>query len=41
MMSKDAAGNVTCCAGGKCSMTSKNGNGCCGGKMCERPQAAS
>jgi len=41
MMSKDQAGNVTGCAGGKCSMTSKNGKGCCGSKKCERPQAAS
>ena len=41
MMSKDQAGNMTCCAGAKCSMTSKNGKGCCGSKMCERPPAAS
>jgi len=39
MMSKDAAGNMTCCAGGRCSMASKdnNGKGCCGSKMCQRP----
>jgi hypothetical protein len=42
MMSKDHAGNVTCCGGDKCSMTStgKAGKSCCGGKMCERPQPA-
>ena len=41
MMSKDQAGKTTCCTGGKCSMSSKDNNGksCCGGKMCERPQA--
>jgi hypothetical protein len=30
---------MSCCADGKCSMTSKNGKSCCSGKMCERPQA--
>jgi hypothetical protein len=32
---------MTCCAGGKCPMMSngKSGKSCCGGKMCERPQA--
>jgi hypothetical protein len=41
MMSKDQSGKMTCCAGGKCSMMSKDkgGKSCCGGKMCERPQA--
>jgi hypothetical protein len=41
MMSKDQAGNMTCCARGKCSMASKNGKGCCGSKVCERAPAAS
>jgi hypothetical protein len=41
MMSKDQNGNMTCCAGGKCAMTSKDqaGQKCCGGNKCERPQA--
>ncbi len=41
MMSKNQDGKMSCCAGGKCSMMSKNksGKSCCGGKMCERPQA--
>lgn len=40
MMSKDKDGKMTCCAGGKCPMMSKDkGKSCCGGKMCERPQA--
>ncbi len=39
MMSKENAGKMSCCADGKCSMTSKNGKSCCSGKMCERPQA--
>ncbi|MGC2112018.1 MAG: hypothetical protein WA655_21040 [Candidatus Korobacteraceae bacterium] len=40
MMSKDQNGKMTCCAGGKCPMMSKEkGKSCCGGKMCERPQS--
>jgi hypothetical protein len=39
MMSKEKGDKMSCCADGKCSMTSKNGKSCCGGKMCERPQA--
>jgi hypothetical protein len=41
MMSKDQSGKMSCCSGGKCPMMSKEhqGKGCCGGKMCERPQA--
>lgn len=40
MMPKDSNGKMSCCADGKCSMTSsKEGKGCCGGKMCARPQA--
>jgi len=41
MMSKDQNGKMSCCAGGKCPMMSKDkgGKSCCGGKMCERPQA--
>src|SRR5215471_12096096 len=39
MMSKDSNGKMSCCADGKCSMASKKeGKGCCGGKMCARPQ---
>ena len=38
MMSKDASGKMSCCADGKCSMSKKEGKGCCGGKMCARPQ---
>ena len=38
MMSKENGGKMSCCADGKCSMTSKNGKSCCDGKMCERPQ---
>ena len=41
MMSKDSSGKMSCCADGKCSMMSeKNGKTCCGGKMCQRPNAA-
>ena len=36
MMSKDSSGKMSCCADGKCSMASKDGKSCCGGKMCER-----
>jgi hypothetical protein len=36
MMSKDSSGKMTCCADSKCSMASKDGKACCGGKMCER-----
>lgn len=40
MMSTDKDGKMTCCADGKCPMMSKEkGKSCCGGKMCERPQA--
>lgn len=40
MMSKGADGKATCCAGGKCPMMSKaDHKGCCGGKMCARPQS--
>jgi hypothetical protein len=41
MASKDKDGTMACCAGGKCPMMSKSkdGKGCCGGKMCDRPQA--
>jgi len=41
MMSEDQNGKMACCAGGKCPMMSKGkgGKSCCGGKMCERPQA--
>ena len=41
MTSKDQNGKMTCCAGGKCPMMSKDKGtkSCCGGKMCERPQA--
>ncbi len=40
MMSKDANGKATCCAGGKCPMMSnKDGKSCCGGTMCARPQS--
>ena len=40
MMSKDSSGKMQCCAGGKCTMASeKDGKGCCGGKMCARPQS--
>jgi len=41
MMSKDQSSKMSCCSGGKCSMVSKtkDGKSCCGGKMCERPQA--
>ncbi len=41
MLSKDSAGKMTCCAAGKCTMTSKkDGKGCCGGsKMCARPES--
>jgi hypothetical protein len=39
MMSKDSSGKMSCCADGKCSkMSKKEGTGCCGGKMCARPQ---
>jgi hypothetical protein len=40
MMSKDSDGKATCCAGGKCAMTSKKeAKSCCGGgAMCARPQ---
>ena len=39
MMSKDSGGKMSCCADGKCGMMSKKeGKGCCGGKMCARPQ---
>jgi len=41
MMSKDGSGKMSCCAGNKCPMMSKEkGKSCCGGKMCQRPQAA-
>lgn len=40
MMSKDKNDKMSCCADGKCPMMSKEkGKSCCGGKMCERPQA--
>jgi hypothetical protein len=40
MMSKDKDGKMGCCADGKCPMSKgKDGKSCCGGKMCERPQA--
>jgi len=40
MMSKDTTGKMNCCAEGKCGMMSKkDSKGCCGGKMCARPQA--
>lgn len=40
MMSKDSASKMTCCAGGKCPMTSnKDGKGCCDGAMCSHPQS--
>ena len=40
MMSKDKDGKMACCADGKCPMMSKEkAKSCCGGKMCERPQA--
>jgi hypothetical protein len=40
MMSKDSSGKMQCCAGGKCAMApDKEGKGCCGGKMCARPQS--
>jgi hypothetical protein len=40
MMSKNKDGKMACCADGKCAMMSKDqgGKGCCGGKMCARPQ---
>lgn len=39
MMSKDSGGKMSCCSGDKCPMMSKkDGKGCCGGKMCARPQ---
>jgi hypothetical protein len=41
MTSQEQNGKMTCCAGGKCPMLSqdKGSKSCCGGKMCERPQA--
>ena len=41
MMSKNDSGKAGCCGQGKCPMMSKDkaANGCCGGKMCQRPQA--
>ncbi len=44
MMSKNKDGGMSCCGEGKCPMMSskekgdKAGKGCCGGKMCQRPQ---
>jgi len=36
----DSSGKMQCCAGGKCAMApDKEGKGCCGGKMCARPQS--
>ena len=40
MTSKNSNGKMSCCAEGKCPMASKKeAKGCCGLKMCARPEA--